>query len=203
MKHTRMTRLLRRSALVLALLGLYYIVPWLMWDGHQAVLFDLPARKFYIFGLTLWPQDFPYLALLLMILAYSLFFFTAIGGRLFCGFACPQTVWTEIFIWMEQFTEGTRSRLADLLAARYEESGGVVPQGFRAMGIVRRYLAAGDYGKAIDWLEKAYEVHHPGLPYVGFDPRYDPLRSDPRFQDLLRRMNLPTTSTRADPDEQR
>ena len=92
------------------LLGLFYAVPWIPWDERQAVLFDLPARKFYIFGLTLWPQDFPYLALLLMILAYSLFFFTAIGGRLWCGFACPQTVWTEIFIWMEQFTEGTRSQ---------------------------------------------------------------------------------------------
>ncbi len=94
----------------ITLLGLFYVVPWLTWDDRQAVLFDLPARKFYIFGLTLWPQDFPYLALLLMILAYSLFFFTAIGGRLWCGFACPQTVWTEIFIWMEQWTEGTRSQ---------------------------------------------------------------------------------------------
>jgi cytochrome c oxidase accessory protein FixG len=94
----------------ITLLGLFYVVPWLPWDERQAVLFDLPARKFYVFGLTLWPQDFPYLALLLMILAYCLFFFTAIGGRLWCGFACPQTVWTEIFIWMEQFTEGTRSQ---------------------------------------------------------------------------------------------
>ncbi len=94
----------------IALLGLFYAVPWLQWDERQAVLFDLPARKFYIFGLTLWPQDFPYLALLLMILAYCLFFFTALAGRLWCGFACPQTVWTEIFIWMEQLTEGTRSQ---------------------------------------------------------------------------------------------
>ncbi len=94
----------------ITLLGLFYAVPWLQWDERQAVLFDLPARKFHIFGLTLWPQDFPYLALLLMILAYCLFFFTALAGRLWCGFACPQTVWTEIFIWMEQFTEGTRSQ---------------------------------------------------------------------------------------------
>ena len=104
----RFDRLSRLATIVL--LGLFYAVPWVQWGERQAVLFDLPARKFYIFGLTLWPQDFPYLALLLMILAYSLFFFTAIGGRLFCGFACPQTVWTEIFIWMEQFTEGTRSQ---------------------------------------------------------------------------------------------
>ena len=94
----------------LALLGLFYGVPWLMWDGRQAFLFDLPARKFYLLGLTLWPQDFPYLALLLIIAALTLFFFTALAGRLWCGFACPQTVWTEAFIWMEQWTEGTRSQ---------------------------------------------------------------------------------------------
>ena len=94
----------------IVLLGLFYALPWLSWDGRQAVLFDLPARKFYLFGLTLWPQDFPYLALLLIIAALTLFFFTALAGRLFCGFACPQTVWTEAFIWMEQWTEGTRSQ---------------------------------------------------------------------------------------------
>ena len=92
------------------LLGLFYAVPWMNWDERQAVLFDLPARKFYLIGLTLWPQDFPYLAMLLIILALSLFFFTALAGRLWCGFACPQTVWTEIFIWMEQWAEGTRSQ---------------------------------------------------------------------------------------------
>jgi cytochrome c oxidase accessory protein FixG len=92
------------------LLGLFYVVPWLLWDDRQAILFDLPARKFYLLGLTLWPQDFPFLALLLIIAALSLFFFTALAGRLWCGFACPQTVWTEAFIWMEQLTEGTRSQ---------------------------------------------------------------------------------------------
>jgi cytochrome c oxidase accessory protein FixG len=94
----------------ISLLGLFYLVPWLMWDDRQAILFDLPARKFYLVGMTLWPQDFPYLALLLIIAALSLFFFTALAGRLWCGFACPQTVWTEAFIWMEQHTEGTRSQ---------------------------------------------------------------------------------------------
>ncbi len=92
------------------LLGLFYILPWVNWDERQAILFDLPARKFYILGLTLWPQDFPFLAMLLIIAALSLFFFTALAGRLWCGFACPQTVWTEAFIWMEQLTEGTRSQ---------------------------------------------------------------------------------------------
>ena len=104
----RFERLSRLATIVL--LGLFYGVPWLMWDGRQAFLFDLPARKFYLLGLTLWPQDFPYLAMLLIIAALTLFFFTALAGRLWCGFACPQTVWTEIFIWMEQLTEGTRSQ---------------------------------------------------------------------------------------------
>ncbi len=100
---------LRRIAAV-TLLGLFYSVAWLQWQGHQALLFDLPARKFHIFSLTLWPQDFLYLALLLIIAALSLFFFTALAGRLWCGYACPQTAWTELFIWIEQWTEGDRSR---------------------------------------------------------------------------------------------
>ena len=94
----------------ITLLGLFYLVPWLLWDGRQAILFDMPERKFYLLGITLWPQDFPYLAMLLIIAALSLFFFTALLGRIWCGFACPQTVWTEAFIWMEQWTEGTRSQ---------------------------------------------------------------------------------------------
>ncbi|MGD8785129.1 MAG: cytochrome c oxidase accessory protein CcoG [Thioalkalispiraceae bacterium] len=95
---------------VVTLLGLYYIVPWLTWDGHQAVLFDLPARRFYIFGLTFWPQDFFYLAVLLIIAALSLFYFTALAGRLWCGYACPQTVWTEVFLWIERKIEGDRNK---------------------------------------------------------------------------------------------
>ena len=80
---------LRRIAMFV-LLGAFYGGPWLRWDDRQAVLFDLPARKFYIFELTLWPQDFIYLALLLIVLAVSLFFFTALAGRLWCGYACPK-----------------------------------------------------------------------------------------------------------------
>lgn len=95
---------------VLVLLGLYYFVPWLQWDGHQAVLFDLPNRRFYIFALTFWPQDFFYLAVLLIIAALSLFFFTALAGRLWCGYACPQTVWTEVFLWIERKIEGDRNK---------------------------------------------------------------------------------------------
>ena len=98
-----------RKLATIVLLGMFYLFPWLTWDGHQAVLFDLPARRFYVFGLTFWPQDFIFLALLLIIAGLSLFFFTALAGRLWCGFACPQTVWTEIFIAMEQVFEGDRS----------------------------------------------------------------------------------------------
>jgi cytochrome c oxidase accessory protein FixG len=87
----------------------FYGLPWLQWNGRQAVLFDLAARKFYILGVVLWPQDFIYLAALLIICAYSLFLFTAVGGRLWCGYACPQTVYTEIFMWIERKIEGTRS----------------------------------------------------------------------------------------------
>ncbi|WP_348692661.1 cytochrome c oxidase accessory protein CcoG [Duganella fentianensis] len=87
----------------------FYCGPWLQWNGRQAVLFDLGARKFYIFGIVLWPQDFIYLAALLIISAYLLFLATAVAGRVWCGFACPQTVYTEIFLWIERKWEGNRS----------------------------------------------------------------------------------------------
>jgi len=106
-----------RIAAVVWLLGMFYVFPWLRWDGRQAVLFDLPARKFHVFGLTFWPQDFLFLALLLIIAALALFFFTALAGRLWCGYACPQTVWTEVFLWMERWTEGDRGRRIKLDAA--------------------------------------------------------------------------------------
>lgn len=101
---------------------LFYCVPWLEWNGRQAVLLHLVERKFYLFGLVLWPQDVFYLALLLIVSAYALFLFTAIAGRLFCGYACPQTVYTEIFMWVENRIEGDRSARmkldAGLLTAR-------------------------------------------------------------------------------------
>lgn len=87
----------------------FYGLPWMSWNGRQAVLFDLAARKFYLFGIVLWPQDFIYLALLLIVCAYSLFLFTAVAGRVWCGYACPQTVYTEIFMWIERKIEGSRS----------------------------------------------------------------------------------------------
>lgn len=87
----------------------FYGSPWLQWNDRQAILFHLVERKFYLFGLVLWPQDVFYLALLLIISAYALFLFTAVAGRLFCGYACPQTVYTEIFMWIENRIEGDRS----------------------------------------------------------------------------------------------
>ncbi len=103
----RFTRL--RVIAILTLLGIYYLTPFLQWGGRQAILFDLPARKFHLFGLTLWPQDFIYLAALLILAGLSLFFFTALVGRVWCGYACPQTVWTEAYLWMERKIEGKRS----------------------------------------------------------------------------------------------
>ncbi len=100
---------LRKLAVVL-LLGLFYGLPWLNWDGRQAVLFDLPARQFHVLGLLFLPQDFFLLTLLLICAALALFFFTAVAGRLWCGYACPQTVWTETFLWMERWVEGDRAR---------------------------------------------------------------------------------------------
>ena len=95
----------------------FYGLPWLEWGQRQAVLFDLGARRFYIFGWVLYPQDFIYLTALLVISAFSLFLFTAVAGRLWCGFACPQTVYSEVFMWVERQFEGDRSARLRLDAA--------------------------------------------------------------------------------------
>ena len=113
--HGRFARL--RVLAVWVLLGLYYLLPWLELHGRQAVLFDLAERKFYVFTLVMWPQDFIFLTWLLVLAALSLFFFTALAGRLWCAYACPQTVWTEAFMWLERLTEGTRQARIRLDAA--------------------------------------------------------------------------------------
>jgi cytochrome c oxidase accessory protein FixG len=100
----------------------FYGLPWLEWNARQAVLFDLEVRRFYIFSLVLYPQDFIYLTGLLVISALSLFLFTAVAGRLWCGFACPQTVYTEIFMWIEKKVEGDRSARLRLDAANMSVS---------------------------------------------------------------------------------
>jgi cytochrome c oxidase accessory protein FixG len=97
-----------RWALVWATQLVFYGIPWLEWNARQAVLFDLASRRFYIFGFVLYPQDFIFLTALLIISAYALFLFTAVAGRLWCGYACPQTVYTEMFLWLERVFEGDR-----------------------------------------------------------------------------------------------
>jgi cytochrome c oxidase accessory protein FixG len=106
-----------RWALVLLTQLVYYGLPWLTWDGRQAVLFDLGARKFYILGLVFWPQDVVYLTVILILSAFSLFLFTSVAGRLWCGYACPQTVYTEMFLWVERKIEGERAARMKLDAA--------------------------------------------------------------------------------------
>jgi cytochrome c oxidase accessory protein FixG len=95
----------------------FYGLAWVPWSGRQAVLFDIAHRKFYVFGLVFFPQDIIYLTVLLIISALSLFLFTAVAGRLWCGYACPQTVYTEIFLWVEERIEGDRPERLKLDAA--------------------------------------------------------------------------------------
>jgi len=99
-----------RKLSLYVLLGIFYLLPWLNYEGHQALLFDLPARKFHIFAITFWPQDFIFLSWALIIAAFTLFFVTALAGRVWCGFACPQTVWTELFVRIEYWLEGDRNK---------------------------------------------------------------------------------------------
>ena len=142
-----------RVAAVWWLLGMYYVFPWLSWDGRQAVLFDLGVRKFYIFGLVLYPQDFIYLTGILVISALSLFLFTAVAGRLWCGYTCPQTVYTEIFLWFEAKIEGDRSA-----RMRLDKSG------WTGEKILKRG------GKHLIWLAIALWT---GLTFVGY---FSPIR---------------------------
>ncbi len=98
-----------RWGMVLLTQLVFYGFPWLSMNGRQALLFDLVDRRFYIFNLVLYPQDLIYLTGLLVISALSLFLFTAVAGRLWCGYTCPQTVYTEIFMWVERKIEGDRA----------------------------------------------------------------------------------------------
>jgi cytochrome c oxidase accessory protein FixG len=137
------------------LLGLFYGLPWVRWEDHQAVLFDLPARKFFIFGLTFFPQDFFFLAWLLIIAALTLFFFTALAGRLWCGYACPQTVWTEVFVWIERWFEGNRQQRLKLDQAPWS---------------VAKLARKG--GKQAVWLAFAF---YTGVTFVGYFTPIDTL----------------------------
>lgn len=98
----------------------YFVAPWLTWDGRQAILFDLTGRRFDLFGLSIWPQDLWLAGWLLMIGALSLFAVTNVVGRVWCGYTCPQTVWTAIYMWLEQKTEGSRTQRMRLDTARWD-----------------------------------------------------------------------------------
>ncbi len=135
------------------LLG-YFCIPWLQWDDRQAVLFDLVNRKFYIFGLTIWPQDVSLLGLILILAAFGLFLVTSLFGRVWCGYTCPQTVWTAIFMWVEQKVEGTRNQRIKLDKAPWS---------------VNKF--ARKFSKHAAWLLVAFGT---GFTFVGyFTPVYD------------------------------
>ncbi|MDM0014284.1 cytochrome c oxidase accessory protein CcoG [Variovorax sp. J22P168] len=142
-----------RWALVFATQLVFYGLPWLEWGQRQAVLFDLGARRFFIFGLVLYPQDLIYLTGLLVISALSLFLFTAVAGRLWCGYACPQTVYTEMFMWIEEKIEGSRN-------ARIRLDGG----GFTAEKLVKKWF------KHVVWIAIGLWT---GFSFVGY---FTPIR---------------------------
>jgi len=100
---------MRRVVLAL-LLVVFYVTPWLSWNGVPLVWLDLPHRKFHLFGAVFWPQEFVLLSWLLMLAAFSLFFVTVFAGRVWCGWACPQTVWTLVYVWLEKWIEGDRTQ---------------------------------------------------------------------------------------------
>jgi cytochrome c oxidase accessory protein FixG len=99
-----------RAVTLLLLAGVFFLGPWLRWGERQAIWLDLPARRFHFFGITFWPQDFILLSWLLITGAFGLFFFTNLAGRVWCGYGCPQTVWTKFFMWVEWLTEGDRNQ---------------------------------------------------------------------------------------------
>jgi cytochrome c oxidase accessory protein FixG len=106
-------RRIKWAVLVLCL-AVYYLAPWLRWDrgpGHpnQALLIDLPSRRGYFFAIEIWPQEVYYLAAVMILGAIALFFVTSLFGRLWCGYACPQTVWTDLYLWTERLVEGDRA----------------------------------------------------------------------------------------------
>lgn len=92
------------------LLLAYFVLPWINWNGRPTIFFDLPNRQFHIFDITFWPKDFILLSAILIIAAFALFAVTTWLGRVWCGYTCPQTVWTSIFMWAEQFAEGSRNQ---------------------------------------------------------------------------------------------
>ena len=101
-------------AAMIVLLGIYYLAPWLRWHRggeapDQAILIDLQHTRAYFFGIEIWPQEVYYITGILVLAAVGLFFVTSLFGRVWCGYACPQTVWTDLFIWVERIVQGDRN----------------------------------------------------------------------------------------------
>ena len=103
-----------RKYLGWVLMSIFIVGPWMTWNGRQALLFDVEQQRFQIFATTIWPQDLTLLALLLMVSAFALFFVTTFLGRVWCGYVCPQTIWTFIFIWFEEKLEGSANKRRQL-----------------------------------------------------------------------------------------
>ena len=115
-------------AVMTATLAVYYLTPWLRWDRgpnapDQAVLIDMPARRFYFFFIEIWPQEIYYITGILVIAALALFLFTSVAGRVWCGYSCPQTVWVDLFLIIERFIEGDRNA-----RIRLEKAGWTLPK---------------------------------------------------------------------------
>jgi len=113
--------------IMMVTLGIYYVTPWIRWDrgpgaADQAVLIDIPGRRFYFFFIEIWPQEFYYIAGLLIMAGVGLFFVTSLVGRGWCGYACPQTVWTDLFIYVERWIEGDRGARIRLDKAAFSVS---------------------------------------------------------------------------------
>ncbi|MHA7872046.1 MAG: cytochrome c oxidase accessory protein CcoG, partial [Hyphococcus sp.] len=112
-------------AILFATLGVYYILPWIRWtrgpgEPDQAVLVDFPGRRFYFFFIEIWPDELYFVTGLLILAALALFLATALFGRVWCGYACPQTVWTDLFIAVERFIEGDRNKRMRLAKAPWD-----------------------------------------------------------------------------------
>lgn len=135
------------------MIAAYFLIPWFNLDGRQAIWFDLPARKFHVFWITFWPQDFMLLAWALIISAFALFTVTVLVGRVWCGFSCPQTVWTMIFMYIEDWCEGDRNQRIKLDKAPWDGN-----------KILRRG------GKFLLWGLVGFVT---GLTFVGY---YNPIR---------------------------
>lgn len=143
-----------RITALLILLGIFHLLPWLQWNGRQAVLFNLSERRFFVFGLNIWPQDFILLSFVLLGLALTLFFTTSLLGRVWCGYACPHTVYNEVFLWLEQKIEGNRSEQLKLARQSWSSSEKLLKRG----------------GKYLSWFLVALLT---GIGFVGY---FTPIR---------------------------